>query len=145
MGMPLCLAGGDPQSGCLPSCAGDTVTPGTQPLTRGHFKGPSTAACSVGKWLRAGPGGAGSSREMLLGRGHCRRMSPHQAQDGRWGLGFASSLFIPQVTCLVPSPHGYSGVGVALGQEAGLGQGKGSAPHRDQPSCALGNSLGQQT
>lgn len=85
------------------------------------------------------------SGEMLLGRGHCRRTSPHQAQDGRWGLGFASGLFIPQITCLLPSPHGYSSVGVALGQERGLGQGRGTAPHRDQPSCTLGNSLGQQT
>lgn len=46
-------------------------TPGTQPSTQGHFKGPVMAACSVGKQLRAGPRGAESSMEMLLGRGCC--------------------------------------------------------------------------
>lgn len=54
-----------------PGCAGDRLTPGTRPSTQGHFKGPLMAACSVGKQLRAGPRGAESSVEMLLGRGCC--------------------------------------------------------------------------
>lgn len=41
---------------------------------------------------------------MLLGNGRCREMAPHQAWGGRWGLGFTSSLFVSQITCLCPLP-----------------------------------------
>lgn len=106
MRVPLCFPGADPRSGCFPRCGKDSVTPGTQPSTQGHFKGPGAAACSVGKRLRAGPRGAGSSAEMLLGRGCCRGTAPQRAQDGRQGFGFASALFIPGIARLLPLPLG---------------------------------------
>lgn len=82
---------------------------------------------------------------MLLGRGHRGGTALCWVQEGRWGLSFASGLFMPKIACLLPLPWGNSGVGVALGQAGELGQGRGSVSHGDQPSCALGNSLGQQT
>lgn len=149
MGVPLCFPGGDPPSGCLPRCAGDSIAPGTQPLTQGRFKGSGVAARSVGKRLRAGPGGAGSSTEMLLGMGRCGGdgTTPGVGWETGWGGGlrFASGLFIPEITRLLPSPQGNGGAGVALGQAEGPGQGRGSMPRGDQSSCTLGNSLGQQT
>lgn len=133
------------QPGCLPGCAGDRVTPGTQPWTQGHFKGPLVAACSVGKQLRAGPRGAESSREVLQGRGCCGETALEGIQSGRWGLSFTSGLSIPEITPLLPSPPGSSAVGLALGQVGRPGQGRGSVSRGDQSSCALGNSLDQQT
>lgn len=82
---------------------------------------------------------------MLLGRGHCTGTAPQRAWDGGQGLSFASGLFVPEISRLLPPSPGNGGVGVALGQVGGLGQGRGSTPRRDQPSCTLGNSLGQQT
>lgn len=95
-----CFHGGDPQSCCLPCCAGDSVTPGTQT----SIQRPGVAARSVGKWLRTGPGGVESSMEMLLGRGGCRGTAPYRVWGGGWGLGFASTSFIPNITvpCLCP-------------------------------------------
>ena len=80
---------------------------------------------------------------MLPGRGTLP--GDGTARGGRQGLGFTSGLLVPEITRLLPSPRGKGSVGVALGQVGGLGQGRGSAPRGDQPSCALGNSLGQQT
>lgn len=134
-----------PQPGCLPGSAGDRVTPGTQPSTQGHFKGPLMAACSMGKQLRAGPRGAESSTETLLGRGCCGETALEETQGGKWGLNSTSGLFIPEITHVLSSPPGNSGVSVALGQVGRPGQGRGSVSRGDQSSCALGNSLDQQT
>lgn len=130
---------------CFPGCAGDRVTPGTQPCTQGHFKGLLVAACSVGKQLRAGPRGAESSREVLQGRGSCGETALEGTQRGRRGLSFTSGLSIPEISPLLPSPPGSSAVGVALGQGGRPGQARGSVSRGDQSSCALGNSLDQQT
>lgn len=99
-----CVFLGDPQSGCLPPCAGDSIMPRTQPSTRGHFKGPGAAACSVGKWLRAGPQGVGSSMEMLLGRGHCGGTSSCWVQDG--GSASPAACSCPKSPVCCPFPGG---------------------------------------
>lgn len=83
--------------------------------------------------------------EMLLGRGCCGETALEGAQGGRWGFSSTSGLFIPEIIHLLPSPPGNSGVGVALGQVGRPGQGRGSVSRGDQSSCALGNSLDQQT
>lgn len=66
-------AGGVPVFSCVTPawlCWGQGHAWGTA-LDPGPLQRPLMAACSVGKQLRAGPRGAESSVEMLLGRGCC--------------------------------------------------------------------------
>lgn len=101
---PLCFHGGDPQSCCLPCCAGDSVTPGTQTSIQRPLQRAWRGCPLRGKVAEDRSRGSGEQHGNAAGKGGCRGTAPYRVRGGGWGLGFASTSFIPNITvpCLCP-------------------------------------------